>query len=144
MSPVARFLVVQTATRTVGLDLAHVREVVGVGTPWPVPSSAASMLGVVPVRERLVPLVDLGLMLGDRSLERVESDGTMAVLLVLGGRQVALAIREAEAVLRQPLLPRQAGEEMPGLLGLAGADRAIPVLDPGPLLGRILDTEALA
>ena len=141
MSESARFLLVHTATRAVGLALPCVREVVGLGEPWSVPHSDHAVRGVVPLRDRLVPVVDLGSLLGDAPLVTPEGTERMAVLLDVRGRQVALEVRGADAVVRAPLLPRQAGDEVPGLLGVSGEQVAIPVVDPAVLLARILEPE---
>src|SRR5207247_9917277 len=80
-----------------GLPLTRVLEVGDLGEVLDVPRALAAVRGVTPLRGRLVPLVHLGALLGERPppAER----GRAAVLVQLGAgeglRQVALGVADA-------------------------------------------------
>ena len=53
----------RTGSRRVGLELAHVVEVIQIGPVHPVPSREPAVRGVTVVRGRMVPVVHLGALL---------------------------------------------------------------------------------
>jgi len=96
--------------------------------------------GVTPLRGRLVPLVHLGALLGERPppAER----GRAAVLVQLGAgeglRQVALEVDDADDVVRETALPVPRGESLPWAAGVARRRGAlVPILDLDALGDRI-------
>src|SRR5437667_4017564 len=100
------YLLVRVDGKHYGLPLARVLEVGDLGEVLDVPRALAAVRGVTPLRGRLVPLVHLGALLGERPppAER----GRAAVLVQLGAgeglRQVALEVDAADDVVRETAL----------------------------------------
>jgi chemotaxis signal transduction protein len=103
-----------------------------------VPRALAAVRGLTPLRGRLVPLVHLGALLGNRAPPAVQ--GQAAVLVQLPGedRYVAFEVDDAEAVVREPALPVPDGESLPWAAGVARhPDGLVPILDLEALGERI-------
>ena len=134
------YLLVRVDGKAYGLPLARVLEVGDLGEVLDVPRALAAVRGVTPLRGRLVPLVHLGALLGERSppAER----GRAAVLVQLGAgeglRQVALEVDDADDVVRDTALPVPPGESLPWAAGVARRRGAlVPILDLDALGDRI-------
>jgi len=134
------YLLVRVDGKAYGLPLARVLEVGDLGEVLDVPRALAAVRGVTPLRGRLVPLVHLGALLGERSppAER----GRAAVLVQLGAgeglRQVALEVDDADDVVRETALPVPPGESLPWAAGVARRRGAlVPILDLDALGDRI-------
>src|SRR5437764_960912 len=116
------YLLVRVDGKHYGLPLARVLGVGDLGEVLDVPRALAAVRGVTPLRGRLVPLVHLGALLGERPppAER----GRAAVLVQLGAgeglRQVALEVDDADDVVRETALPVPPGESLPWAAGAAG------------------------
>ena len=124
------YLLVRADGKSYGLPVARVHEVGDLGQVMDVPRSLAAVRGLTPLRGRLVPLVHLGALLGDRSppAER----GRAAVLVELRGRFVALEVDDADEVVREDPLPVPRGQSLPWAGGVArhrGAGGLVPILD---------------
>jgi len=105
-----------------------------------VPRALAAVRGVTPLRGRLVPLVHLGALMGDRAPPRER--GRTAVLVELGAgegrRQVAFEVDDADDVVREAALPVPRGESLPWAAGVARRRGAlVPILDLDALGDRI-------
>ena len=136
MSP--GYLLVRSEGRPYGLPLASVLEVGDLGDVHDVPHLLPAMRGLTPLRERLVPLVHLGALLGDRPPP--SERGHTAVLVDLGGgeRLVALEVDDADEVVREPALPVPPGDALPFAGGVAHrAEALVPILDLTALAERI-------
>jgi len=145
MSP--GYLLVRAEGRPYGLPLGHVLEVDDLGEVLDVPRVLAAMRGLTPLRGRLVPLVHLGALLGDRSppAER----GRTTVLVALGGAAaqgevrggghlVAFEVDDADEVVREAVLPVPPGESLPWAGGVARRQGTlVPILDLAVLEDRI-------
>jgi chemotaxis signal transduction protein len=134
------YLLVRVDGKAYGLPLARVLEVGDVGEVLDVPRALAAVRGVTPLRGRLVPLVHLGALLGDRPppVER----GQAAVLVQLGAgeglRQVAFEVDDADDVVREAALPVPRGESLPWAAGVARRKGTlVPILDLDALGDRI-------
>ncbi len=134
------YLLVRVDGKHYGLPLARVLEVGDLGEVLDVPRALAAVRGVTPLRGRLVPLVHLGALLGERPppAER----GRAAVLVQLGAgeglRQVALEVDDADDVVRETALPVPPGESLPWAAGVARRRGAlVPILDLDALGDRI-------
>ena len=132
------YLLVRAEGKSYGLPVARVHEVGDLGQVMDVPRSLAAVRGLTPLRGRLVPLVHLGALLGDRSppAER----GRAAVLVELRGRFVALEVDDADEVVREDPLPVPRGQSLPWAGGVArhrGAGGLVPILDLDLLGDRI-------
>ncbi len=106
------------------------------GQVMDVPRALPAVRGLTPLRGRLVPLVHLGALLGDRSppAER----GRAAVLVELRGRFVALEVDDADEVVREDPLPVPRGQSLPWAGGVARQRGVlVPILDLDLLGDRI-------
>ena len=132
------YLLVRAEGKSYGLPVARVHEVGDLGQVMDVPRSLPAVRGLTPLRGRLVPLVHLGALLGDRAppAER----GRAAVLVELRGRFVALEVDDADEVVREDPLPVPRGQSLPWAGGVArhrGAGGLVPILDLDLLGDRI-------
>ncbi len=130
------FLLVRAERRAYGLPLDRVVEVADLTEVLEVPRSQPAMRGLTPLRGRLVPLVHLAAFLGQRPppVER----GRAVVLVELQGRLVAFEVDDAEAVVREAVLPLPEGESLPWATGVAPRqDGLVPILDLDALGDRI-------
>jgi len=133
------YLLVRVDGSPYGLPLPRVLEVGDLGEVLAVPRALAAVRGLTPMRGRLVPLVHLGALLGNRAPPAQQ--GRAAVLVQLGGaeRYVALEVDDAEAVVREAPLPVPRGESLPWAAGVAQhADGLVPILDLEALGDRIV------
>src|SRR5256886_14658673 len=98
------------------------------------------MRGLTPLRGRLVPVVHLGALLGERTPPPERGRATVLVTLGAGEgtRDVAFEGDGADDVVREGALPVPRGEALPRAAGGARRRGApLPVLDPGALGGQI-------
>jgi chemotaxis signal transduction protein len=129
------YLLVRAEGRSYGLPLAAVLEVDDAGEVLAVPRVLAAMRGLTPWRGRLVPLVHLGALLGDRVAP--DARGSTAVLVDMGRgeRLVALEVDDADEVIRGAAEPLPSGESLPWAAGVArrpdggGGVALVPILD---------------
>src|SRR2546425_8098004 len=119
-----------------GLPIARVVEVGDLGDVLDVPRALPAMRGLTPLRGRLVPLVHLGALMGERPAPA--GRGRAAVLVEIGAgegiRHVAFEVDDADDVVREAALPVPQGESLRWASAVA---RRRGVLVP------ILDLEAL-
>lgn len=132
-----QYLLVRVGGREVGLDVAEVLEVVDLAATFAVPSTDAAVRGVVAVRERLVPVVNLAAVLWGGESAGVR--GEVGVLARAGRQRICLEVDGAEAVLAEEVVPVPAGESLPWALGVARRDgKLVPILDLKALGVRLL------
>ena len=132
------FLLVRTAGRRVGLELAHVVEVIQIGGVHPVPSQEPSVRGVVRVNGRILLVVHLGALL--EAGRCPGPPGDLAVVVMLEGRRVCLEIDDAEVVVRQPAMPVPPGSSLPWAIGVARySEELVPLLDLTALSSRFME-----
>lgn len=132
------FLLVRTGGRRVGLELAHVLEVIQVGGVHPVPSQERAVRGVVRVHGRILPVVHLGALLEAGPCPPMGGD--LGVVVMLEGRRVCLEIDDAEVVVRQPAMPIPPGSALPWAIGVARySEELIPLLDLAALSSRFME-----
>jgi chemotaxis signal transduction protein len=132
------YLLVRVEGRPYGLPLGRVLEVDDLGDVLDVPRVLPAMRGLTPVRGRLVPLVHLGALLGDR--QPPAERGRTTVLVTMGGpeRLVAFEVDDADEVVREPVLPVPSGESLPWAGGVARRPEGlVPILDLAVLEDRI-------
>jgi chemotaxis signal transduction protein len=134
------YLLVRVDAKTYGLPLGRVLEVGDLGEVLDVPHTLAAMRGLTPLRGRLVPLLHLGALLGERAPPA--QAGSTAVLVELGAgegvRHVALEVDDAEDVVREAALPVPRGESLPWASGVARRrGTLVPILDLDALGDRI-------
>ncbi|HQR18501.1 MAG TPA: chemotaxis protein CheW [Gemmatimonadales bacterium] len=132
-----RYLLVQAGGRLIGLEVAEVLEVVDLAATFAVPTNEPALRGVVAVRERLVPVVNLSAVLWGDSPSRMR--GEVGVLARAGRQRICLEVDSAEAVLAEDVVPVPAGESLPWAMGVARRDGAlVPILDLKALGARLL------
>ena len=120
--------------------LEDVLEVADMAPVHPVPRTAPALRGVSVLRERLVPVVHLGALLGNRPCP--EAPGSTLVLTGVAQRTLGLEVTAADVAVREAVLPVPPGEWMPWATGMFKRDdRFIPILNPQALLERLTETE---
>ncbi len=140
-NPVSRgYLLVRVAGQHYGLPLARVLEVGDLGEVLDVPRALAAVRGVTPLRGRLVPLIHLGALLGERAPP--PERGRAAVLVQLGAgegiRHVAFEVDDADDVVREAALPVPRGESLPWAAAVARRKGVlVPILDLDALGDRL-------
>jgi len=144
MAPrLAAFLLVVTGGRRVGLPVESVEAVVDVRDHFPVPATATALLGLVPARDRLVPLFSLARLL--RPGEGDEAGGAtgMGVIMRVHEQVLCLRVDDAVAIIHEELRPVDQGAALPWAAGLAGrAGDYVPVIDLELLAARVQPAEA--
>ncbi|HTT66979.1 MAG TPA: chemotaxis protein CheW [Gemmatimonadales bacterium] len=90
------FVVARLGAERYGFDVAAVREVVAVGALASVPARSAAVRGLIPHRERFLPVVSLAALLAGGA-PPVEPGGS-ALVVTMGGADLALEVDEVEAV----------------------------------------------
>lgn len=133
------FLVVRSGTERYGLALDVIEEIVPLTEPGPVPARLASFRGVMRWRGRHVSVLHLGA-LAEGAAVPSERGGT-AVVVVLGGRHVALEVEEAEDVVE--VGTTSTGETVaaaaPGVWRVGAS--LVAMLDPAALAERLAEQE---
>jgi chemotaxis signal transduction protein len=139
----ASFLLVEAGGRRVGLPVESVEAVVDVPEHYPVPSSASALLGLVPARNRLVPLFSLARLLhGDSGGDPAVAAG-MGVVMRVQGRVLCLRVDDALAIIHEEVRPVEQGAGLRWASGLAGqAGDYVPVLDLELLAAQVQPAEA--
>jgi chemotaxis signal transduction protein len=135
------FLLVRAGNRRVGLELAHVIEVIQVGPVHPIPSREPAVRGVADVRGRMIAVVNLGALLeAGVCPARV---GDLVVVVTVEGRRVCLEIDDAEIVVHEPALPVPQGSALPWAIGVARhPEGLVPLLDLPALSARFMEASS--
>jgi chemotaxis signal transduction protein len=132
---------VRTGSRLVGLELAHVVEVMQVNSIHPVPSREPAVRGVTDVHGRITPVLHLGALL--EAEVRPADFGNLVVVVLVDGRKVCLEIDEAQLVVREPALPVPAGSTLPWAIGVARRPEGlVPLLDLTALSSRFMEASS--
>jgi purine-binding chemotaxis protein CheW len=131
------YLLVRVDGRPYGLPLSRVLEVSDLTEVLDAPRALPAVRGLTTLRGRLVPVVHLGALLGDRPAP--ERRGRAAVLTRLGDRQVAFEVDDADEVVREDPLPVPRGQSLPWAAGVARPRDGglVPILDLEALAERI-------
>jgi purine-binding chemotaxis protein CheW len=126
------YLLVRVDGKAYGLPLARVLEVGDLAEVLDVPRALPAMRGLTPLRGRLVPVVHLGALLGERTPPPERGRATVLVTLGAGEgtRYVAFEVDDADDVVREAALPVPRGESLPWASGVARRRGAlVPILD---------------
>src|SRR3989441_3952114 len=126
------YLLVRVEGKAYGLPLARVLEVGDLAEVLDVPRALPAMRGLTPLRGRLVPVVHLGALLGERTPP--PERGRATVLVTLGAGEgtpyVAFEGDDAGDVGREAALPGPPGGAPPWASGVARRRGAlVPILD---------------
>ena len=130
------YLLVRVGSTRYGVRLADVVEVAATAGFSPVPAVHRAIRGVVEVRRRLVPLVNLPALLSD--VEPAAQPSDTCVLATCAGRPVALEVDEIDALVREEPEKVPPGWRLPWAAAVARHDaQLIPVLDSEVLASRL-------
>jgi chemotaxis signal transduction protein len=133
------YLLIRSDGKSYGLPVARVLEVGDTTEVLGVPHTLPAVRGLTPLRGRLVPIIHLGSFLTGRAAP--PSSGVRTIVLVdIKGRQVALEVDDADAVVREQPLPVPHGQSLPWASGVAqraDGDELVPILDLDALGDRI-------
>jgi chemotaxis signal transduction protein len=133
------YLLVKAGSRSVGLALEQVIEVLDPGEAFPVPALEPAVRGVTRVRGRIMPLVHLGALLDGSNCPVQRGDA--AVVVELSGRRVCLEVEAAESVLAGSGLPVPPDAAMPWAVAVARTENGLlPLLDLTALGARIKES----
>ena len=146
--PRREFLSCRVGGETYGIDILKVQEIREVGAVTRVPQVAAFVRGVINLRGSIVPIVDLGLMLG--FAEPIGLAEASAIVLNVERRLVGLvvssvsdviALAEDEIVPAPELAGRAVGAAIEGIGtradAKAGEDAHVMLLDVDHLMRRV-------
>lgn len=130
------YLMVRVDGRAYGLPLGQVLEVGDLGEVLDVPRSLAAVRGLTPLRGRLVPVIHLGALLGERAAP--DDRGRAVVLVDLAQRLIALEVDDADEVVREAPVPVPPGDTLPWATGMGRrGGELVPILDLDALGERI-------
>jgi purine-binding chemotaxis protein CheW len=130
----------EVAGQEYALSIEHVQEIVQMpSTIAAVPRSDAHVLGIMTLREKLLPLVSLRAMLG-LPVSAADERNKIVVVALPGGASVGIVMDMMREVLR---VSRARLEKMPPLLNGGGEITGICRLEDGKRLVCVLSAEAL-
>ncbi|RMF79338.1 MAG: purine-binding chemotaxis protein CheW [Nitrospirae bacterium] len=127
-----KVLTFRLGEETFGIAIAAVREIVSLQPMTPLPDAPHHVRGVIDLRGRFIPVVDLRLRLGRGSGE--ETEATCIVVLQLHGTTLGVVVDAVEDVMDveaervEPPPPRWAGGSAGYLLGMTRAGERPVVL----------------
>jgi chemotaxis signal transduction protein/DNA-binding transcriptional ArsR family regulator len=118
------------------LPVGHVREIVAYREPRRVPSDLPSLVGMLPLRDGLVAVHDLGAHLG---LAAGEAPASIVIAADRWGRVAGLTVALVDEIIDvEPAELRPPGSRAPGVGGLAiGRDAIAVILDADALVGHL-------
>ena len=131
-------MLVQVGDRQVCLMVGSLVEVIELTAPFPVPSATPALRGLIPVRERLVPLLHLGAALdGGACPDRL---GEMAVIASVDDKTIGLEVDHASEVMPVMVGPLPEDLLVPGAIGVVHREGSfLPVIDVALLSAQIID-----
>ena len=89
-------LLVRVGDRQVGLVVESLVEVIELTHPFPVPSATPALRGLIPVRQRLIPVLHLGAALDGAACP--DHLGEMAVIATIDERTIGLEVDYASEI----------------------------------------------
>jgi purine-binding chemotaxis protein CheW len=139
-----KYLTFDLANELYGIDILKIREIIGALAITPIPQASAAVMGVINLRGRIIPVVDLRQRLGFAPIE--QSGRTCIIVIDLtsqqGATQVGVMVDSVSEVVQiQPtdIEPAPAMGEASGggsILGIAKLkDRIAMLLNIGNILG---------
>ena len=136
------YLLVRSEGKSYGLPIGRVLEVGDATEVLNIPRKLPAVRGLTPLRGRLVPLIHLAAFLTGTEAPATAASGVRTIVLVelgAGGRQVALEVDDADAVVREQPLPVPRGQTLPWAAGVAEQEGGglVPILDLDALGDRI-------
>ena len=131
-------MLVRVGDRQVCLMVGSLVEVIELTAPFPVPSATPALRGLIPVRERLVPVLHLGAALdGVACPDRL---GEMVVLASVDERMIGLEVDYASEVMPAVVAPLPEDLLVPGAIGVVQREGVfLPVIDVALLGVQLID-----
>ena len=128
-----------------GVDILRVTEIIGLMKIRPIPGSAMELKGIINLRGRVIPVLDLRLRFGMCEAEHTERTCIIIVELSVGGRQVNLGmivdtvneVAEFKEEQIEPAPQHAVGINTRNILGIAkrSSGAVVLLLDIGQALG---------
>lgn len=130
------FLMVRAGGRRVGLAVEAVIEVREPDALGAIPSLEPALRGVTSLRGQLMPVLNLGALLGGES-----GPGLVVVVTELGGRRVGLEVDDADVVVGAGVPLLNTDETLPWARAIAVLPDQVyvPLLDLGALMTRLTE-----
>ena len=122
-----------------GLEIEQVREIIRIATVTPMPHTAAAVAGMINVRGKIIPVVDMGEYLGLPPAK----PGLIARIIIIEAAHIMVGLRvdTATDVLRVPSGSLESADEIVGRGGLADIagvykldERLVALIDTKDLL----------
>ena len=131
-------MLVRVGDRQVCLMVGSLVEVIELTAPFPVPSATPALRGLIPVRERLVPVLHLGAALaGEAVPDRL---GEMVVIASVEERMIGLEVDYASEVMPALVDPLPEDLLVPGAVGVVQREGLfLPVIDVALLGAQLID-----
>jgi chemotaxis protein histidine kinase CheA len=131
-------MLVRVGDRQVCLMVGSLVEVIELTAPFPVPSATPALRGLIPVRERLVPVLHLGAALvGEACPDRL---GEMVVIASVEERMIGLEVDYASEVMPALVNPLPENLLVPGAVGVVQREGLfLPVIDVALLGAQLID-----
>jgi purine-binding chemotaxis protein CheW len=151
-----KFLTFKLANEEYGVEILKVREIIGVMDITAVPQMPVYMKGVINLRGKVIPVIDLRLKFGFQELEHTEQT---CIIVVDVGREIGIIVDTVSEVLDIPQgsiePPPQIGDslDISFILGMGKVGEAVKILldidrvltaDSSMNLGQICEAEAQA
>ena len=131
-------MLVRVGDRQVCLMVGSLVEVIELTAPFPVPSATPALRGLIPVRERLVPVLHLGAALDGEACP--DSLGEMAVIASVEERMIGLEVDYASEVMPALVDPLPEDLLVPGAVGVVQWEGLfLPVIDVALLGAQLMD-----
>jgi chemotaxis protein histidine kinase CheA len=135
---VSDVLLVRIGDRQVALVVGSLVEVIELAAPFPVPSATPALRGLIPVRERLVPVLHLGAALD--GVVCPDALGEMVVIATVDERMIGLEVDYASEVTPAVITPLPEDLLVPGAVGaVQRAGMFLPVIDVALLGAQFID-----
>ena len=130
------FLLVRAGGRRVGIAVEAVIEVREPDQLGAIPSLEPALRGVTALRGQLMPVLNLGVLLGGDA-----GPGAVVVVTDLGGRRVGLEVDDADIVVGGDVPLLSADETLPWARAIAALPDQVyvPLLDLGALSARLTE-----
>ncbi|MFL5300702.1 MAG: chemotaxis protein CheW [Anaeromyxobacteraceae bacterium] len=140
-----KYMTFQLADEIYGLEILKVREIIGLMDITRVPRSAAFIRGVINLRGKVIPVVDLRLKFGMDACQATEQTVIIVVQYAAAGRNLTMGILVDQVLEVLQIEPAQiepaptfgdATAEAQFILGVGKAgERVVFLLDIGKVLG---------
>lgn len=134
----AEILVFEVAHQKFGVNVAKVKEVLGIGKVTALPQGHAAVEGVVRIREEVVPLIHLGHFLYGDAPEAASGEADCLLLLEFNQRPMAFRVNRVHRIYR---VSWKQTRPLPVTLGSNAPITSVVLIDD--ILVQILDFESI-